>query len=54
MIVFAVNNTFEATDGFFERDVFASGTGEYFGNEEGLGQETLDFPCTINNLLVFF
>ena len=53
MVVFAVDNAFEATDGVLQGDVLAGRAGEGFGHEERLGQEALDFTGTRHGVLVF-
>ena len=54
MVIFAIDDTLEAADGFFERHVFAGRAGEDFGDEEGLGEEALDFARAVHHLFVFF
>src|SRR5690606_41950093 len=54
MVILARQNTFEATNGFFQRYVFTRRTGEYFCNVERLRQKALNFTCTSNGLLIFF
>ena len=54
MIVLAVDNTFEATDGFLERNVLARGTREHFGDVERLRQEALDLAGAGDRDLVLF
>ena len=54
MIVFAFHDAFKATDGVFQRNVFARGTGKYFCYEEWLGQEALDLTCACYHQFVFF
>ena len=54
MIVFAFHDAFKATDGVFQRHVFARRTGKDFSHEERLGQEALDLTCASYHQFVFF
>ena len=53
MIVFAFHDAFKATDGVFQ-ETYLRRTGEYFRNEERLGQEALDLTRTCYHQFVFF
>jgi hypothetical protein len=48
MIVFASTDALEALDRVLEGNVLAWGTGEDFGDVEGLGEETLDLAGARN------
>ena len=48
----AVDDLLEATDGLLQGDIFALITGELLRHGEGLGQETLDLPGTVDYQLV--
>src|SRR5690554_5292616 len=53
-VIFTRQDTLEATDSVFQRNVLTRCTGEDFGNEERLGQEALDLTRTGYGLLIFF
>lgn len=54
MIVFAFHDAFKATDGVFQRHVFARRTGKDFCHEERLGREALDLTRASYHQFVFF
>ena len=51
--MFAIEDFFEAADGFGDRNVLAGRAGEDFGDVEGLAEETLDFARAEDGQLVF-
>jgi hypothetical protein len=53
-MVFAVAELFEGADGVFARAVDAGVAGEDFGDEEGLGEEALDFAGAADDDFVVF
>src|SRR5574344_2286859 len=46
VVIVAIEDALEATDGFFQGNILAGRTRKHFSNEEWLGQETLDFTGT--------
>src|SRR5690606_13222957 len=54
VVVLAVQDRLEAGEGIFQRNVLAGCAGEYFGNREGLREETFDFTGAVYGELVVF
>ena len=53
MVVIAVDNALETTDGFLQRHVHTRRSGKNLCDEERLAEEAFDFASSCHGLLVF-